>query len=271
MQGIDFKNQIVNLSENIPELIAGAENCLSKLLGARDLLQEHLREFHDYSKVAREELDLLLKDSRDQQNQSQDTESKIIKAREDHRLSIATFKQQLIEWQHNLIGIKLALQTGSLSWKENKQNSKHKLKFYNYKQNLFLKRIEPSRKRRRSACSNKRSSTPFDDMRAWYRNKIKDLSGTLSSSLTSGYFDNAINREEINQVNRPSSIIETIEPPDKKLGDQLISLRLVESDTLLSLMTEAKKSRKSLRQALLNGGYLTFTKWHLSKQGILTV
>ena len=61
----------------------------------------------------------------------------------------------------------------------------------------------------------------LDDMRAWYRNKIKDLSGTLSSSLTSGYFDNAINREEINQVQRLSSIIETIEPPDKKLGDQL--------------------------------------------------
>ena len=104
-------------------------------------------------------------------------------------------------------------------------------------------------------------------MRAWYRNKIKDLSGTLSSSLTSGYFDNAINREEINQVHRPSSIIETIEPPDKKLGDQLISLRLVESDTLLALMTEAKKSRKSLRQALLNGGYLTFYQMALIEAG----
>lgn len=268
LQGIDFKNQIVNLSENIPELMAGAENCLSRLLGARDLLQEHLREFHDYSKVAREELDLVLKDSRDQQNQSQDTESKIIKAREDHRLSIATFKQQLIEWQHNLIGIKLALQTGEseLERKQAKFETQTQI-LQQQSESLSKKELNLREKEGEVLAQTKEVQRHLDDMRAWYRNKIKDLSGTLSSSLTSGYFDNAINRVDINQVQRPSLIIETIEPLDKKLGDQLTSLRLVETDTLLALMTEAKKSRKTLRQALLNGGYLTFYQMALIEAG----
>ena len=268
LQSIDFKNQIVSLSENIPDLMAGAENCLSKLLGARDLLQEHLREFHEYSKVAREELELLLKDSRDQQNQSHDTESKIIKAREDHRLSIATFKQQLIEWQHNLIGIKLALQTGESELERKQAKFETQTQILQLQtESLSKKELNLREKEGEVLAQTKEVQRHLDDMRAWYRNKIKDLSGTLSSSLTSGYFDNAINREEINQVHRPSSIIETIEPPDKKLGDQLISLRLVESDTLLALMTEAKKSRKSLRQALLNGGYLTFYQMALIEAG----
>ncbi len=104
-------------------------------------------------------------------------------------------------------------------------------------------------------------------MRAWYRNKIKDLSGTISNSLASGYFDNAISSPDLNQDHRSHSVPEPIEPLDNKLGNQLISLGLVESDTLIALMADAKKTRKSLRQALLNGGYLTFYQLALIEAG----
>lgn len=268
LQSIDFKNQIVSLSEDIPDLMAGAENCLSKLLGARDLLQEHLREFHDYSKVAREELELLLKDSRDQQNQSHDTESKIIKAREDHRLSIATFKQQLIEWQHNLIGIKLALQTGESELERKQAKFETQTQILQLQtESLSKKELNLREKEGEVLAQTKEVHRHLDDMRAWYRNKIKDLSGTISNSLASGYFDNAIGRPDLNQDNRSQPLLDPVEPSDNKLGNQLISLGLVESDTLLALMAEAQKTRKSLRQALLNGGYLTFYQLALIEAG----
>jgi hypothetical protein len=267
-QGIDFKNQITGISENIPELMAGAENCLSRLLGARDLLQEHLREFHDYAKIAREELELLLKESRDQQNRSQDSESKIIKAREEHRLSIASFKQQLIEWQHNLIEIKLALQTGEseLERKQAKFETQAQI-LQQQTDNLSKKEHNLREKEGEVLAQTKEVHRHLDDMRAWYRNKIKDLSGTISSSLASGYFDNALSTPDSSQDNRSHSVAEPIEPSDNKLGDQLISLGLVESDTLITLMVEAQKTRKSLRQALLNGGYLTFYQLALIEAG----
>ncbi|MCY2942725.1 MAG: hypothetical protein NTV50_13795 [Planctomycetota bacterium] len=267
-QGIDFKNEISGICENIPDLMAGAENCLSRLLGARDLLQEHLREFHDYAKIAREELELLLKESRDQQNRSQDSESKIIKAREEHRLSIASFKQQLIEWQHNLIEIKLALQTGEseLERKQAKFETQAQI-LQQQTDNLSKKEHNLREKEGEVLAQTKEVHRHLDDMRAWYRNKIKDLSGTISNSLASGYFDNALGRPDLNQDNRSQPTPDPIEPSDNKLGNQLISLGLVESDTLIALMSEAKQTRKSLRQALLNGGYLTFYQLALIEAG----
>jgi hypothetical protein len=267
-QGIDFKNEISGVCENIPDLMAGAENCLSRLLGARDLLQKHLREFHDYAKIAREELELLLKESRDQQNRSQDSESKIIKAREEHRLSIASFKQQLIEWQHNLIEIKLALQTGEseLERKQAKFETQAQI-LQQQTDNLSKKEHNLREKEGEVLAQTKEVHRHLDDMRAWYRNKIKDLSGTISNSLASRYFDNALSRPDLNQDNHSQSIPNPIEPSDNKLGNQLISLGLVESDTLIALMSEAKKTRKSLRQALLNGGYLTFYQLALIEAG----
>jgi len=267
-KGIDFKNEIIGISENIPDLMAGAENCLSRLLGARDLLQEHLREFHDYAKIAREELELLLKESRDQQNRSQDSESKIIKAREEHRLSIASFKQQLIEWQHNLIDIKLALQTGEseLERKQAKFETQAQI-LQQQTDNLSKKEHNLREKEGEVLAQTKEVHRHLDDMRAWYRNKIKDLSGTISTSLASGYFDNAICRPDFDQDIRSQPASDPVEPSDNKLGNQLITLGLVESDTLLALLAEAQKTRKSLRQALLNGGYLTFYQLALIEAG----
>ena len=267
-QGVDFKNEISGICENIPDLMAGAENCLSRLLGARDLLQEHLREFHDYAKIAREELELLLKESRDQQNRSQDSESKIIKAREEHRLSIASFKQQLIEWQHNLIEIKLALQTGESELERKQAKFETQAQILQQQTDKLSKKEHNLREKEGEVLAQtKEVHRHLDDMRAWYRNKIKDLSGTISNSLASGYFDNALGRSDLNQDNRSRPTPDPVEPSDNKLGSQLISLGLVESDTLLALLAEAQKTRKSLRQALLNGGYLTFYQLALIEAG----
>jgi hypothetical protein len=267
-QKIEFKNEIICISENFPDLIAGAENCLTKLLGARDLLQEHLREFHEYAKIAREELELLLKESRDQQNYSLDTESKIIKAREEHRLSIASFKQQLIEWQHNLIGIKLALQTGEseLERKQAKFETQAQI-LQQQTENLSKKEHNLREKEGEVLAQTKEVHRHLDDMRAWYRSKIKDLSGTLTTSIANGYLDDAIAFPGVNDNLQTQSTPSAIEPSDKKLGNQLVSLGLVESDTLQTLMADAKKSKKSLRQALLNGGYLTFYQMALIEAG----
>lgn len=267
-QKIDFKNEISSISENIPDLIAGAENCLTRLLGARNLLQEHLREFHEYAKIAREELELLLKESRDQQNYSLDTENKIIKAREEHRLSIASFKQQLIEWQHNLIGIKLALQTGEseLERKQAKFETQAQI-LQQHTENLSKKEHNLREKEGEVLAQTKEVHRHLDDMRAWYRNKIKDLSGTLTTSMATGYLDDAVGFPSVNHHLLSQLTPNSIEPTDKKLGNQLVSLGLVESDTLFTLMTDAKKSRKSLRQALLNGGYLTFYQMALIEAG----
>src|SRR5207253_1882963 len=53
------------------------------------------------------------------------------------------------------------------------------------------------------------------------------------------------------------SMTDEVEPGDRKLGDLLRTLHLVDADTLQSLLVEARRQRRSLRQVLLAGGYLT--------------
>src|SRR5205085_9246211 len=52
-------------------------------------------------------------------------------------------------------------------------------------------------------------------------------------------------------------LTDDIDTGDRKLGELLRSLNLVEPDTLRSLLVEARRQRRSLRQILLAGGYLT--------------
>jgi hypothetical protein len=59
------------------------------------------------------------------------------------------------------------------------------------------------------------------------------------------------------------------EPGDQQLGDLLRSLRLVDDDTLSALLLEARRQRRSLRQLLLAGGYLTLYQLALIEAGNL--
>src|SRR5262249_29843511 len=60
-----------------------------------------------------------------------------------------------------------------------------------------------------------------------------------------------------------------IEPNDRKLGDLLHSLQLIDADTLNALLVEAHRQRRSLRQLLLQGGYLTLFQLALIEAGNL--
>ena len=59
------------------------------------------------------------------------------------------------------------------------------------------------------------------------------------------------------------------EPADRRLGDLLRSLELVDADTLGALLQEARRQRRSLRQLLLAGNYLTLYQMALIEAGNL--
>jgi len=58
-------------------------------------------------------------------------------------------------------------------------------------------------------------------------------------------------------------------PADRQLGDLLRSLELVDADTLTALLVEARRQRRSLRQLLLAGNYLTLYQMALIEAGNL--
>ena len=60
-----------------------------------------------------------------------------------------------------------------------------------------------------------------------------------------------------------------VEPGDRQLGDLLRSLELIDGDTLTALLLEARRQRRSLRQLLLAGNYLTLFQMALIEAGNL--
>jgi hypothetical protein len=95
-------------------------------------------------------------------------------------------------------------------------------------------------------------------MREWYRQKLRELA--------------RVDERVKPQAEEPRDILSLtgdVEPGDRQLGDLLRSLQLVDSETLTALLVEARKQRRSLRQLLLAGGYLTLYQMALIEAGNL--
>ncbi|HKA06541.1 MAG TPA: hypothetical protein VKD71_04735, partial [Gemmataceae bacterium] len=72
--------------------------------------------------------------------------------------------------------------------------------------------------------------------------------------------------------NAPGVILplpDDLEPADRKLGDLLRSLDIIDRDTLHILWEEARRQRRTLRHVLLAGGYLTLYQLALIESGNL--
>jgi hypothetical protein len=63
------------------------------------------------------------------------------------------------------------------------------------------------------------------------------------------------------------SITQDLDPGDRKLGELLQSLDLVDDETLTALLLEARRQRRSLRQVLLASGKLTVYQMALIEAG----
>jgi hypothetical protein len=65
------------------------------------------------------------------------------------------------------------------------------------------------------------------------------------------------------------TLTDEVEPADRQLGELLASSGLVDQDTLQALWAEARRQRRSLRQLLLAGNYLTLYQMSLIEAGNL--
>jgi hypothetical protein len=99
----------------------------------------------------------------------------------------------------------------------------------------------------------------LNDMREWYRRKMRELAG----------LDAVENESEERSERGILSITGDVEPGDQHLGDLLRSLELIDGDTLTALLLEARRQRRSFRQLLLAGNYLTLFQMALIEAGNL--
>jgi hypothetical protein len=268
----------------MPDLEQRAQAAIDRTAQAREAMRAQLAELHAYALKSQDDLSAVRTQVQEELTRLRDQEQSLSRARSEHRLAVSSFRQQLIEWQNRFAGMKQALHQGEtrLDRREKQveaaaqQVAERAEQIQQAEQEVTEKRTEVDKH--------------LGDMRAWYRQKFREIAETRWSkyrgqeSGSRGVGESGIlplpQRPETpagpqhsvlsTQYSHILPLPDDLEPGDRKLGELLRSLDIVERDTLHALWDEARRQRRTLRQVLLAGGYLTLYQLALIESGNLT-
>lgn len=260
------------LLRQVPELEAKAISALDRLMRSRDQLKEHLAEVHAYARQSREDLESARVQVLAEAERLRQRDQVLLVAQDNHRLAVAAFRQQLIDWRGVAEELRQNLMQDStrLDRREAEVNEQAQL-LENTSARLTWQAEELARQEQTVEEERGQVHRHLSDLRQWYRKKLRDLSG-VDVPLQSG------TEIPVNEENEAAgkgigrailSVTGDIGPGDRQLGDLLRNLDLVDADTLTVLFLEARRQRKTLRQLLLAGSYLTLYQMALIEAGNL--
>jgi chromosome segregation ATPase len=264
-----INKQAKELLDQVPELEQRTQLTLDRALVSRETLRGQLAEMHAYARQSQEDLETLRGQVQTELENLRQQEASIHRSRSDHRLAVASFRQQLVEWQGRFSEMKK-----SLTLSENRLDQREK-EVEVTSQNLARKVEEVQVQEQVVAEKRGEMDRHLTDMRDWYKKKIRELveqSASERSQAAGG--DSADEDMPILPMTVPlaspvtpdggapsdSTILglaDDLDPADRKLGELLRSLELVDQDTLIALWNESRRQHRPLRQVLLNGTYLS--------------
>lgn len=258
------RQEVLILAEQLPELELRAQGALEQLAAARAQLREHLAELHDFLRQGREDLEALRTQVATEAELTRQQELALHRAREEHRLAVASFRQQLIEWQGQVADMKRALAQDETRLERRQAQVTEQTRQIDVASAQLLQRTEQVAEQER-LVSERRGTMErhLDDMREWYRRKLRELAGVAPAPPPGTESPSPVVPRDILPLTGDP------EPGDEQLGNLLRKLELVDAETLATLHGEARRQRRSLRQLLLAGGYLTLYQMALIEAGDL--
>jgi chromosome segregation ATPase len=250
----------VELQRQLPELEARAAAAADRLGATREQLREALREVHAYAAESRRDLEALLARVESEAERVRQQEQDLHRTRDEHRLAVAAFRQQLIDWQSQVAELKRSLAQGESRLERRQAEVEEQVRRADVTNARLAEQAEELQQQRRQVAERRGEvQRHLEEMREWYRRKLRELAGTEPPDEAAGADD------------RPSILALTgdVDPGDRQLGELLRSLELVDADTLTALLVEARRQRRSLRQLLLSGNHLTLYQVALIEAGNL--
>jgi chromosome segregation ATPase len=277
-----LSRQAGDLFSQVPEMEARAQSALERTTQARDALRGQLTEMHAYAKQSQDDLEKVRNQVQAEIERLRQQETGLTRSRSEHRLAVSSFRQQLIEWQARFADMKQALSHG-----ESRVERREKL-VEATSQQLARQAEELEVKEREVAERRGEMERHLNDMREWYRKKLRELvesRGAERAARLAGAGDevdviplavtgepSAPGPSENGDPSAPVilSLQDDLDPADRKLGELMRSLELVDGDTVVALWNEARRQHRPLRQVLLAGGYLTLYQLALIETGNLS-
>lgn len=270
------------LSRLVPELELRATAALERLTRSREQLREHLAQIHAYAQQSRDDLEAARKQVQADVERVRQQELDLEVARDEHRLAVAAFRQQLIDWQGRVGEMRQSLQVGTTQLEmrqaaidqQARQVADSTARLAAETEQLELAKHKVAERR---GVMDRHLS----DMQEWYRVKLRDLAGVdVPAGVEPGEGDvvpmptpaAGAARGDVDERSPARAVLtlnDEIEPADRQLGELLATQGLVDEDTLQALWADARRQRRSLRQLLLAGGYLTLYQMALIEAGNL--
>jgi hypothetical protein len=261
----------LELIRSLPDLETRAAVGMDRLMRAREQLREHLAEIHGYARQSREDLEAARQHVQAESERVLQQDLALRVARDEHRLAVAAFRQQLMEWQDRVGEMKQALLQGSTQLERRQAEVQEQAQqIASTSARLAQQAEQLHEKERQVADRRSEMDRHLNDMREWYRRKLRELSGVDAAARDAAlaeadvaFMPSAAEDHGILSLNGDAAA------GDRQLGDLLRSLELVDADALNALLLEARRQRRSLRQLLLAGNYLTLYQMALIEAGNL--
>ncbi|MCE9533620.1 MAG: hypothetical protein K8T89_21215 [Planctomycetes bacterium] len=274
-----LSRQAADLFSQVPDLESRAQTALERTSQARESLRGQLTELHAYTKQSQDDLDKVRGQVQAEIERMAQQESGLNRARSEHRHAVASFRQQLMEWQTRFADMKQALSQG-----ESRVERREKV-IEATSQNLARQAEEIETKQREVTEKRDEMQRHLNDMREWYRKKLRELvaskgQGAGKAEYEDGtilpipqFADEVPAPQESAASETASPVIlsmhEDLDPADRKLGELLQTLELVDAETLQALWGEARRQHRPLRQVLLASNYLSLYQLALIETGNL--
>ncbi|MFO0879086.1 MAG: hypothetical protein U0840_17215 [Gemmataceae bacterium] len=276
------RDDAAQMLRQLPELELRATAALERLAAGREQLREHLAEVHAYARQSREDLEAARQAVQAEGEKLRKQELELGVARDEHRLAVAGFRHQLIEWQGRVSEMRQSLQMGSSQLELRQAEIEARAReVADDSARLAAEAQLLEREKRVVAERRGEMDRHLTDMREWYRKKLRELAGVdVPPDAEPGEGDvvplpapeqppEEIATHERSPARAVLTLNDEVAPADRQLGELLASLELVDDDTLQALWAEARRQRRSLRQLLLAGGYLTLYQMALIEAGNL--
>jgi chromosome segregation ATPase len=263
------RRDTLELLRQIPDLEGRTAAAVERLQRGREQLREQLAEVHNYARQSRDDLDGARKQVQAELERVRQQELDLHVARDEHRLAVAAFRQQAIEWQALVGEMKQMLQSGETRLERRQSEVDEQARQVADSAARLAAQAEALQERERQVAERRGEVTRhLEDMREWYRRKLRELSGV--DTVDEPVLESEASSIPLAEPARPIlPLTGDLEPGDQQLGDLLRSLRLVDDETLTVLLLEARRQRRSLRQLLLAGNYLTLYQLALIEAGNL--
>src|SRR5262249_6487998 len=227
----------------VPDVELRVGTALERLTGAREQLREYLEEIHNYTRSCQEDLENLQGAVQADAERLDQQAQQLRRGQDEHRLAVAGFRQQLINWQGQLTDKKRLLTRDETRLERRQAVVDEQAREIDATSQQLAKQAEQLKQQEKHVAERRQvMDEHLTDMREWYRRKLRDLAGIKDHAEDADHWHEGGEAEEIAPGMHAPHILSLTGPADSadhKLGDLLKGLGLVDGYTLTSLLVQS--------------------------------